>query len=118
MGLKERRWTIILIFISVGFVFIIRLFFLQVATDKWAAKAASITEKKIITYPARGLVYDRNNKLMVANKAIYDLMVVPSEVKKDIDKEAFCELLNISIEEFETGFEKAKNIHPINRVYS
>jgi penicillin-binding protein 2 len=112
MGLKERRWTIILIFISVGFVFIIRLFFLQVATDKWAAKAASITEKKIITYPARGLVYDRNNKLMVANKAIYDLMVVPSEVKKDIDKQAFCELVNISIEEFDTRFEKAKKYSP------
>ena len=49
---------------------------------------------------------------MVANKAIYDLMVVPSEVKKDIDKQAFCELVNISIEEFDTRFEKAKKYSP------
>lgn len=112
MGFKERRWVIILIFISVGFVFILRLFFLQVATDKWAAKAAGITEKKITTYPARGLVYDRNNKLMVANKAIYDLMIVPSEIKKDMDIEALCNLLNISPEEYELGFLKAREYSP------
>ena len=112
MGFKERRWIIMLIFIIVGFVFILRLFFLQVATDKWAAKAASITEKKIITYPARGLVYDRNNQLMVANKAIYDLMVVPSEVKKDIDKKAFCELINITPEEFDAKLDAAMEYSP------
>ena len=87
MEFKERRWVIILMFLSVGFVFILRLFFIQVVSDKWAAKAAGITEKKITTYPARGLIYDRNNNLMVANKAIYDLMVVPTDVKNDIDKE-------------------------------
>lgn len=108
MGFRERRWTIILIFISVGFVFILRLFFLQVATDKWAAKAAAITEKKITTYPARGLIFDRNNELMVANKAIYDLMVVPSEVSEDIDKEAFCSMANITLEQFEERFNAAK----------
>jgi len=108
MEFKERRWVIILIFLSVGFVFILRLFFIQVVSDKWAAKAAGITEKKITTYPARGLIYDRNNNLMVANKAIYDLMVVPSEVKKDIDKEAFCKLLNISLEKYESGLEFAR----------
>lgn len=112
MGFKERRWIIMLIFIFVGFVFILRLFFLQVVTDKWAAKAASITEKKITTYPARGLIYDRNNELMVANKAIYDLMVVPSEVKKDLDKEAFCELINITPEEFDIKFKAAKEYSP------
>jgi penicillin-binding protein 2 len=112
MGFKERRWIIILIFMSVGFVFILRLFFLQVVTDKWAAKAAAITEKKITTYPARGLVYDRNNKLMVANKAIYDLMVVPSEVKKDLNKEAFCKLINIDTAQFNQRFNAAKKYSP------
>lgn len=112
MGFKERRWVIILIFISVGFVFIVRLFSLQVATDKWAVKAAAITEKKITTYPARGLVYDRYNELMVANKAIYDLMVIPSEVRDDLDKEAFCSLVDISLEQYESGFQKAKKYSP------
>lgn len=108
MGFKERRWVIILIFVSVGFVFILRLFFLQVVSDKWAAKAAGITEKKITTYPARGLVYDRNNKLMVANKAIYDLMVVPADVKEDTDIDGLCNLLNIEREDFDASFAKAK----------
>lgn len=108
MGFRERRWVIIFIFIAVGFIFILRLFFLQVVTDKWAIKAAGITEKKITTYPARGLIYDRYDKLMVANKAIYDLLVVPSEVEKDIDLAALCKLLNITEEEYESKFNAAK----------
>ena len=28
----------------------------------------------------RGLIYDRNNKLLVANKPVYDLMVVPENI--------------------------------------
>ncbi len=108
MGYKERRWVVIFIFIAVGFIFILRLFFLQVVTDKWAIKAAGITEKKLTTYPARGLIYDRNDQLMVANKAIYDLLVVPSEVDKNIDVAALCALLNISEEQYEIKFNAAK----------
>ena len=108
MGFKERRWVIIFIFISVGFIFIVRLFFLQVLTDKWAIKAAGITEKKITTYPARGLIYDRFDRLMVANKAIYDLLVVPSEVKNDMDVSVFCNLLEITTEQFEKKLNAAK----------
>jgi penicillin-binding protein 2 len=33
-------------------------------------------------------------KLLVANQASYDIMVIPREVKKDTDK--FCQLLNIT----------------------
>jgi len=109
MEFKGRSWVIVIIFISVGAIFIMRLFFIQVATDYWAKKAASVTEKKITTYPARGLIFDRNKKLMVANKAVYDLMVLPANVKKnDVDSAAICEILAITPEEYHTALKKAQ----------
>ena len=109
MGFKDRRWVIIFIFIFIGFVFIIRLFFLQVTTDYWAKKAASITEKEITVYPARGLIYDRNNHLMVANKAVYDLMVLPADLKRNpVDTVALSKLLGITTEEYHDAVEKAR----------
>jgi penicillin-binding protein 2 len=110
MAFKERSWVVISIIIIIGLVFIIRLFFLQVATDYWAEKATSITEKKITTFPARGLIYDRNRRLMVANKAIYDLMVLPADVKENgKDSIDISRLLGISTKEYHQSLEKARN---------
>ena len=110
MGFKDRSWVIISIFVGIGFVFILRLFFLQVTTDSWAKKAASITEKKITTYPARGLIYDRNKNLMVANKAVYDLMVLPADVSnKGADSIVVSKLLGISTQFYKTALDRARN---------
>jgi len=49
----------------------------------------------VTQYPARGLIYDRNKKLIVYNQAAYDLMVVPAQVTK-IDTSEFCTLLGIN----------------------
>ena len=110
MAFKERSWVIISIILIIGFIFIVRLFFLQVTTDYWAEKAASITEKKITTYPARGLIYDRNGKLMVANKAVYDLMVLPADVKNNgVDSIEISKLLDISTKQYRRALDKARN---------
>jgi penicillin-binding protein 2 len=58
-------------------------------------------------YPARGNIYDRNGKLLVYNEALYDLMVIPGQVK-NIDTAAFCELLGIDSSDFADAMNKAK----------
>jgi len=109
MDFKERSWVIISIILIIGFIFIVRLFFLQVTTDHWAQKSASITEKKITTYPARGLIYDRNGRLMVANKAVYDLMILPADVKNnESDSVEVSKLLDISTKEYQLALYKAR----------
>lgn len=107
MNLSDRKFVIVFIIISVGFIFIIRLFFLQVVDDSWKIMAANASERVITEYPARGLIYDRNGELLVANTAVYDLMVVPREMK-NIDTLAFCELLEIDTVEFNSRIEAAK----------
>lgn len=107
MNLGNRRYIISGIFIFFGLIFVVRLFVLQVASDTWKAKAAELTEEKMRIYPSRGLVYDRNGELLVANRAIYDLMAVPRKVEP-FDTAAFCDLLEMSYEDLEASLSKAK----------
>lgn len=67
---------------------------------------------KITTiYPTRGLMLDRNQKLLVSNQPAYDLMVIPREVK-DLDTLELCRLVNINKEEFIKSMEKAERYSP------
>lgn len=107
MNLGNRRYIISGIFLLFGLIFIVRLFILQVTTDHWKAKAAELTEEKLRIYPSRGLIYDRNGELLVANRAIYDIMVVPRKVQP-FDTVAFCSLTNMSHAELVDALQKAK----------
>jgi penicillin-binding protein 2 len=59
-------------------------------------------------YPGRGLIYDRNHKLLVSNQSAYDLMVIPRQVK-NLDTNALCELISITKESFVERMKKAKD---------
>jgi penicillin-binding protein 2 len=107
-NLSDRKIVIALIFLVVGFIFIIRLFNVQVINNKYKIDSDQNVLREVIQYPARGLIYDRNGVLLVYNEAAYDLMVVPRQVK-EMDTLALCELLGLPYEDFITKFNKAKN---------
>ncbi|MCR5453564.1 MAG: hypothetical protein K6F33_01060, partial [Bacteroidales bacterium] len=48
--------------------------------------------RKVVDYPARGLVFDRNDKLLVYNESSYDLMATPNRVP-EFDTADLCEIL-------------------------
>ena len=106
-NLVNRQYVIIGIFALVGVVYLIKLFSLQVLDKEWIDSADNNVLRYVTQYPARGKVFDRNGKLLVYNEAVYDLMVIPGEVK-NIDTMEFCRLLNVSRETFEERFTKAK----------
>ncbi len=97
----------IAIFFAVGMVFIIKLFALQVVSSRYKVSATNNVLREVVTYPARGLIYDRNGVLMVFNKPAYDLLVTPREVGP-FDTMAFCRLVEITKEELIIGIKKAK----------
>ena len=76
-----RKLVIQAIFILVGLIFIVRLFFIQVIEDKYKQEAEKNATRKIIEYPFRGLIYDREGKLLVINQEVIDLMVVMKEMR-------------------------------------
>ncbi len=108
MNLSSRKFIVGIIFLVIGLIFIIRLFNVQVLNEKYKLDSESNVVRKIVQYPARGLIYDRNGELLVYNEAAYDLMVIPKQVK-EVDTNAFCKLLEIEKEEFREKFKKAKD---------
>ncbi|NTW31996.1 MAG: penicillin-binding protein 2 [Bacteroidetes bacterium] len=104
---SNRKYVINIIILFIGIVFILRLFYLQVIDDDYKVSANNNALRLITDFPARGLVYDRNGKLLVYNEATYDLMVIPQQVK-NIDTTAFCKLIGISKAIFISRMTKAK----------
>jgi penicillin-binding protein 2 len=90
---------------------VIRIFYLQVVDETLKLKSENNAIKKKFEYPERGYMYDRKGKLLVANQASYDIMVIPRELKKT-DTLEFCQLLNITKEDFIKKIEKAKVYSP------
>lgn len=105
--LSLRRYVVIGIFVIVGLVYLCRLAYLQIFDDTYAELANRNALRYVTQYPSRGLIYDRNGKLLVYNEAVYDLMVIPRQVK-NIDTLEFCNLLKITKEDFIKKMEKAR----------
>lgn len=105
-NLTERKMVIIAIFAIVGFIFLARLFYIQVIDESYILSAESNALRKNTIYPNRGVIFDRNGMLLVYDEAAYDIMVVPRQVKS-MDTLEFCRLLDISFEEFKSKLKKA-----------
>ena len=92
---SNRRYTVNSIIIIIGLIFVIRLFYIQVIEKSYKTSADNNVLRYITEYPARGLIYDKNGKLLVFNEATYDMMVVPRQLPNIFDTTEFCNLLNI-----------------------
>ena len=106
-----RKLLLITSVILVGFVFIARLFYLQLYDNSEYNIYEDNAIRKVYDYPKRGYIYDRNGKLLVANQPSYDLMVIPREVKP-LDTTEFCSLLNITKDDFIKIYNRARNYSP------
>lgn len=108
MNFRFRSYYIYAAVILIGLVYILRLLEIQVLDDKYALIAEKISLRKQTIYPQRGLILDRNKKLMVYNEPVYDLMLSVPIKLKDIDTSEFCRLVEIERPEFDKRLEKAK----------
>jgi penicillin-binding protein 2 len=107
--LDYRRYVIAGVAALIVTVYIIRLFTLQITSDDYKKSADSNAFLKKIEYPSRGVITDRNGKLLVYNQPAYDIMVVMNEAKDHLDTLDFCHALNISREEFDRRMANIKD---------
>lgn len=105
---SDRQIIIIVVFLIIGIIFISRLFYMQVIDTSYTISAENNSRRVVTKFPARGLIFDRNNKLLVYNEAAYDLMVVPRRLK-DFDTLKLCKILDIDKKHVKKGLVKAKN---------
>ena len=104
---EGRKEVFQLIFILVGIIFLVKLFFIQVVDDRYADLADSNAILRQVDYPVRGLIKDRNGKVIVYNTPEFKLEVLLKDVKK-FDSAKFCEVFEISREELRRKFKEMK----------
>ena len=105
---ENRKFVIVGIVMVIVLTFIGRLFYLQIINDDFKKYADSNAFLNKTIYPSRGVMYDRNGKLLVSNQPAYDVMVCMRNVK-DLDTLAFCNSLGITREFFDKRIKDIKN---------
>ncbi|KAA6349757.1 Penicillin-binding protein 2 [termite gut metagenome] len=108
-----RRYVIGGIVLGVVFIFLLRLWGLQVMSEEYKVNADSNAFLNKIQYPSRGAMYDRNGKLLVFNQPSYDITVILREIE-ELDTLDFCRTLNITPAYFLKRMEdmKDKRVNP------
>ncbi len=96
-GPNDRtRLSSIQIFMVIGALVLVgKAFSLQLVNNAFRSRAQAIAIDKTTTYPSRGVLLDRNGKLMISNDPMYDLMVSYKLVDPNMDTTKFCDLLDI-----------------------
>lgn len=107
--LENRKMVIGGVATFIVVLYIIRLFSLQVVSDDYRKSADSNAFLKKIDYPSRGVIRDRNGKLLVYNQPSYDIMVVINEAKGHLDTLDFCRTLGITNEYFVKRMDEVKD---------
>lgn len=106
--MNDQRPVVIIIFVFlIGLVLLTKLFMIQVMDDSFLKRAERNAIQRVVDHPYRGLVYDRNGKLLVYNNPIFDLMIVPKEFQVK-DTTRFLELFGISKEQLIESYQAAR----------
>lgn len=115
-SLEKRKYIIGGAVVCIVLVYMVRLFTLQILDGDYKKNADSNAFLNQIQYPSRGVIYDRNGKLLVYNQPSYDVMVVMREVE-NLDTLDFCHSLGIDKEYFDRRMSDIKN-RALNPGYS
>ena len=88
-----KKYLLIWLTIIVSVIFIMRLASLQLSSDSYFNSDFAIQELSV--YPERGLIFDRNGNLLVANQPSYELIIIP-ENTPEFDTISFANLIDMS----------------------
>ncbi|MBK8502263.1 MAG: penicillin-binding protein 2 [Saprospiraceae bacterium] len=104
--MEERSFIIRGVIVFTGLIMLFRVAYMQLFDESYRVKADAATIEKQVVQPSRGLIYDRNGKLLVFNQPIYDLYVTANLVKPDLDTVKLCRILKIDKETFRKNIQK------------
>ena len=91
-----KKYILIWLTIIVSVIFIVRLASLQLSSDSYFNSDFAIQELSV--YPERGLIFDRNGNLLVANQPSYELIIIP-ENTSIFDTISFANLIDMNPDE-------------------
>lgn len=80
MDIKYRKLTIIVICLSVFIILSMQLYKLQIVEQsQYGKESQKNSVRKIVVRPPRGLIYDKNGKVLVDNVPSYTIAIVPKK---------------------------------------
>ena len=97
--LERRKYVVGGFIVLIVAIYIVRLFSLQVMDDRYKDYADSNAFLKKAIYPSRGIIYDREGRVVVYNQPAYDVMMIPRDVQP-FDTLDFCNTLGLTREQF------------------
>ncbi len=107
-SLEGRKWLIVTLVLLVVTLFAAKLYDLQLGDNNYGDAAASNAYLNRTIYPDRGLIYDREGRLVVYNQPAYDLVIIPKDLKA-FDTLDLCQTLQIPIEELRSRIATLKD---------
>ncbi|WP_124641366.1 penicillin-binding transpeptidase domain-containing protein [Amniculibacterium aquaticum] len=106
--MKPQFYKISIVLIVLAAIFVARLSYLQLFTDRYALNAANTSIKTEYIIPQRGVIFDRNGKILVGNQPSFEISYTDALMKPDFDTLDFCNLLRISKSDFINTIDKIK----------
>ena len=102
-----RKFLLLSFTLGSALLFIFQLSVLQLFNSEYRERSLNNAVQARPVYPTRGLIYDRNGSLWVANKPVFDLMVVPENLNS-FDTLELTKSLKISKKELLFQLQNAK----------
>ena len=100
----------------VALIFIGRLAYLQLMTDKYILNAFNTSIKKEVVYPKRGDILDRDGRLLVTNSYDYEIQITPVLLDQGFDTLRFTQILGITVDDFNDKMEQIKSMKGYSKV--
>ena len=95
--MRDGRHIRLLIGLGVAIVVLLgKIFSLQILDSRYKEDADRNSTIYETIYPTRGVIYDRNGKILVGNKVAYDILVSPREVQA-FDTLALATVLDVDV---------------------
>ena len=107
-NLEKRKYILGGSVVLVVLIYLIRLFSLQIMSEDYKKNADSNAFLNNVQYPSRGVMYDRNDKLLVYNQPAYDVTLVMNEIE-NLDTLDLCKTLNITVDYFKRRISEMKD---------
>jgi len=104
---SNRKYIISGMVLTLTAIFIIRLFYIQIIDKSYQLSSNNNSRLRVVEYPGRGMIFDRYGKPLVYNEPVYDLLMLPQQVKA-FDTLELCRILSIDIVEFRESVRKAR----------
>lgn len=103
---QGRAFYIKMLFMLAAALLLFKIAQIQIFDTSYEKRANATAVDNYTLYPSRGLLFDRNGKLLINNNPMYDLLVTYNQLDPQMDTSKLCSLLDISKEEFETRINK------------